>query len=228
MGQEYNMHRFTYLPRQTGTNGRIKNYELYVSKDRFNWGAAVKTGSFENSAAPQTITFATPVTGRYFKLKALSEVNGNPWASVAELSVVGCYAGITAINDVADPFGDPLTDRFGNPLADHLNPGDTERNGVPAYADGIHDLRAWPVPTSGKVTIPLPSGQAMEYRVVTLQGHLVASGNTAGFNPGISPPFPATLQAQLLMHLTPPPAKPPLSPIPPSSTSPPWHPAFTW
>ncbi len=169
MGQEYNMHRFTYLPRQTGTNGRIKNYEFYVTKRSLNWGAPVKTGSFENSAAPQTITFATPATGRYFKLKALSEANGNPWASVAELSVVGCYAGITAVNDVADPFGDPLTDRFGNPLADHLNPGPE-----------IHDLRAWPVPTSGKVTIPLPSGQAMEYRVITVQGHLVSSGNTAG------------------------------------------------
>jgi len=159
MGREYNIHRFTLLPRQDGVNGRIKNYELYVTNNKLVWGAAVKTGSFENSASPQTISFATPVNGRNFKLKALSEANGNPWASVAEISVVGCYAGITAINEVANRSG--------------------EKDGP---GSEIRDLHAWPVPSSGKVTIPLPSGPAMEYQIITLQGHLIAEGTTSGLN----------------------------------------------
>jgi len=43
-----------------------------------------------NTSAPQTIVFDTAVTGRYFRLLALSEVNGNPWASAAEFTVVSC------------------------------------------------------------------------------------------------------------------------------------------
>jgi hypothetical protein len=30
-----------------------------------------------------------PVTGRYVLLRVLSEVNGGPWASVAEIGVIG-------------------------------------------------------------------------------------------------------------------------------------------
>ena len=90
MGAVYNIYRFTYLPRQEGTNGRIKNYELYLSENSTNWGTAVKSGEFKNSSAPETFVFGLPVKARYFRLKSLSEVNGNPWASVAELSAVGC------------------------------------------------------------------------------------------------------------------------------------------
>ena len=36
----------------------------------------------------QTKTFS-PVTGRYIRFVALSEVNGNAWASVAEINLLG-------------------------------------------------------------------------------------------------------------------------------------------
>ena len=48
---------FSYLPRQSGANGRIKDWQFFISKDGTNWGAAVKTGSFANVATLQTITF---------------------------------------------------------------------------------------------------------------------------------------------------------------------------
>jgi endo-alpha-N-acetylgalactosaminidase len=48
---------FSYLPRQTGTHGRIKGWEFYVSKDGVTWGTAVKTGSFPDGTALQTVTF---------------------------------------------------------------------------------------------------------------------------------------------------------------------------
>ena len=31
----------------------------------------------------------TPVTGQYIRLRATSEVNGNPWTTVAEINVLG-------------------------------------------------------------------------------------------------------------------------------------------
>ncbi|MCX6306164.1 MAG: discoidin domain-containing protein [Bacteroidetes bacterium] len=90
LGGRYRISKFTYLPRQDGENGRIRNFELYISEDTASWGVPVKTGLFVNTAAPQTIVFDTAVSGRYMRLVALSEVNGNPWASAAEFSLVGC------------------------------------------------------------------------------------------------------------------------------------------
>ena len=31
----------------------------------------------------------TPVKGRYVRIRILSEINGGPWASIAELGIVG-------------------------------------------------------------------------------------------------------------------------------------------
>lgn len=90
LGNSYNISVFKYLPRQSGANGRIKDYELYFSHDTNNWGEPVKTGSFENTAGLQNIEFDTPVKGRFLRFKALSEVNGEAWTSIAELTLVGC------------------------------------------------------------------------------------------------------------------------------------------
>jgi len=106
MGKTYQVQKFIYLTRQDGSeNGRIKDFELYISDTTNDWGLPVHTGSFTNTSAPQTITLASPKTGRYFRLKALSEVNGNPWASAAEFTVVGCNYTNTGLNsDIADKF----------------------------------------------------------------------------------------------------------------------------
>jgi F5/8 type C domain len=48
---------FSYLPRQNSQNGRIKDYEFYVSKDGTNWGTALKKGAFPAGTALQTVTF---------------------------------------------------------------------------------------------------------------------------------------------------------------------------
>ena|GEM_PF-6881069 len=48
---------FTYLPRQSQANGRIKDWQFFVSKDGAAWGTAVKTGTFPNVATLQTVTF---------------------------------------------------------------------------------------------------------------------------------------------------------------------------
>ncbi len=90
MGNRYSVHKFIYLPRQDGSNGRIKKYELYIGDDYEDYGPAVATGEWENSGGLQTVTLAKTKSGRYWKLVALSEVNGNQWASAAEFTIIGC------------------------------------------------------------------------------------------------------------------------------------------
>ena len=77
LGGDYMITGFKYLPRQDGVNGRIADYKFYVSGDGVNWGTAVAAGRFPNTTAEQTVSFSQ-VPGRYVRLVALSEVNGNP------------------------------------------------------------------------------------------------------------------------------------------------------
>ena len=90
LGAVYNVSGFRYLPRQDGSqNGRIKQYEFYVSLDGVNWGTPVASGIFLNDGLEKEVTFTTPKAGHYVLLGALSEVNSNPWTSMAELNVLG-------------------------------------------------------------------------------------------------------------------------------------------
>ncbi|MBI4687070.1 MAG: discoidin domain-containing protein [Nitrospirae bacterium] len=89
IGGFYDVNGFKYLPRQDGwSHGRVGQYEFYVSMDGVNWGAAVATGTFVNSTAEKEVNF-TQKTGKFIRLRAITEVNGNPWTSMAELSALG-------------------------------------------------------------------------------------------------------------------------------------------
>ncbi len=88
LGASYDIDGIRYLPRQDGgVNGRIGQYEIYVSTDGNTWGAAVHTGTFPNDATEQEVTF-TPTPGQYIRLRAISELNGNQFTSVAEINVL--------------------------------------------------------------------------------------------------------------------------------------------
>ncbi|SNB46128.1 discoidin domain-containing protein [Geobacter sp. DSM 9736] len=92
LGQTYNLDGFSYLPRQNNIqNGRIAKYEFYVSSNGTNWGTAVAAGTFANDLTLKSIGFPA-TTGRYIRLRALSEVNGNPWTNAAEINVTGTPA----------------------------------------------------------------------------------------------------------------------------------------
>jgi len=80
---------FTYLPRQDEEeNGTIKDYEFYVSDDGKDFGKPVKKGEFADGKNKKTVKLDQPVKCSYFKLKALSEINGNAWSSAAEIGVM--------------------------------------------------------------------------------------------------------------------------------------------
>lgn len=88
LGASYSVSGIRYLPRQDSgsgaANGRIGQYEVYVSTDGVNWGLAAATGTFANNASQKEVRF-TAKTGQYLRLRALSEVNGNPWTTAAEI-----------------------------------------------------------------------------------------------------------------------------------------------
>jgi lysophospholipase L1-like esterase/hemin uptake protein HemP len=115
LGGVYDISGFRYLPRQDGgINGRIAQYEFYVSSDGSYWGASVATGTFANSASEKEVLFS-PVTGRFIRLRSLSEVNGNPWASMAELNLLN--QGWNGIGDYYVAMGDSITEGYGDDLA---------------------------------------------------------------------------------------------------------------
>ncbi len=87
-GQTLTVAAVLALPRQGGnSNGRVKDYEIYVSADGKEWGTPVAKGTWPNNGNEQTAKFEKPATGRYLKFVALSEVEGQKFASLAELDV---------------------------------------------------------------------------------------------------------------------------------------------
>jgi len=91
LGFLYEINGFHYLPIQDQEDGRISQYEFYVSIDGSDWGDPVATGNFANDATEKEVLFA-PKTGRYIRLRALTEVNDSPWTSAAEINVLGTPA----------------------------------------------------------------------------------------------------------------------------------------
>ncbi len=100
LGASYSLTGLQYLPRQDKcANGWIKDYEINVSTDGVNWGTAVASGTFNYgnlstscgaAGVPSALQVAFPATtGQYIRLRAPSEINGNPWTSAAEINVLG-------------------------------------------------------------------------------------------------------------------------------------------
>jgi len=87
LGREQSIKGLMYTPRQDMENGRIAQYEVYVSKEVTAWGEPVASGAWPNSGSQQNVRFKQPIAARYLKLVAMSEINGNDFAAVAELYV---------------------------------------------------------------------------------------------------------------------------------------------
>lgn len=109
LGQSRLVGGFSYLPRPGGGNGTIRDFELYVwdagetpairegrmpspqdarETEGANTGRMpVLRGRFSEGSGWNVVKLDKPVVGRYVKLRALSEVNGRPWTSIAELEI---------------------------------------------------------------------------------------------------------------------------------------------
>ena len=92
LGETLELEGFTYLPRQQhGTGGTILDYAFYTSADGRDWGQPRSKGQFaniRNNPVLQTVRFGKPAPARFIRLVGLSEVEGNPWTSAAEVGVL--------------------------------------------------------------------------------------------------------------------------------------------
>ena len=89
LGKRYEVRGFRYLARQdNGWNGAIKKCEFVVSTSSDKFENPVMKATFTKTKQAQEVLFE-PVTGRFVRVRMLSEVNGGPWASISELGVVG-------------------------------------------------------------------------------------------------------------------------------------------
>jgi hypothetical protein len=90
LGAEYEIRGFRYLARQDGGwNGAFAETEFSVSNSPDSFGKPGVKKTFTKVKTAQTADCDAPVRGRYVRIRILSEVNGNPWASAAEIGVVG-------------------------------------------------------------------------------------------------------------------------------------------
>ena len=78
----------TYLPRQDMANGRIARFELYATVVGRPWGEPIASGQWPNDARLKTIQLGEAIDARFLKLVALGEVQGRPFASVAEVDIL--------------------------------------------------------------------------------------------------------------------------------------------
>jgi beta-galactosidase len=85
-GMVKNVKGFTYLPRQDGWNGDIKDWRIEVSLDGETWTKADE-GSFQANKAEKRVEFK-PVKARYVRFTALSSQYGEDFASGAEFSIL--------------------------------------------------------------------------------------------------------------------------------------------
>lgn len=89
LGEERTISGLRYLARQDGGwNGALGNCELFVSSSASEFSTLVANTTFRKLKSSQEATWK-PVSGRFVLIRILSEVNDGPWASIAELGVIG-------------------------------------------------------------------------------------------------------------------------------------------
>ncbi|MCS7237560.1 MAG: discoidin domain-containing protein [Thermoguttaceae bacterium] len=87
LGQVWMIEGFTYRARQDHDNGTVDGFECFVGGPDNPQGNLITKGRFGRREPAKEVRFAQPVAGRFFRLRATSEVNGQPWTSVAELEI---------------------------------------------------------------------------------------------------------------------------------------------
>ena len=133
LGQKKNLVGFTYLGRQSGTTGMVKEYILF-GWDGDNW-KQLSTGSFQKSTLKQIIDFEEFST-RYIYFRALSEVDDKRWASVAEVTVK-----YTNTSNQAQPESDQS-----QPLSNIETPPNVD-------LEDFNGIKVYPIPFENSLTI---------------------------------------------------------------------------
>ena len=75
-----------YIPRQDSPNGRVRDFEIRTSTDGQSWGSRVASGRWQNDTTFKYVPLSGP-PARFVQLRGLSEVEGRPFMSAAEVAV---------------------------------------------------------------------------------------------------------------------------------------------
>jgi len=86
LGADYAVSTVEYKRRADGGNGTVADYEIYVSNSASIGDSPVAWGTWRKTSTESIASF-TPTQGRYVIFRALSEVNGNAWASASEINI---------------------------------------------------------------------------------------------------------------------------------------------
>jgi hypothetical protein len=86
MGSTRKVEGLLYVPRQDSPNGRVKDFEVRVSSDGKTWGEPIARGRWDNDPAYKYIALPSS-PARFVQLRGLSEVEGRPFMSAAEVVV---------------------------------------------------------------------------------------------------------------------------------------------
>jgi len=74
-------------PRADDDEGRVRDYEIYLSDDGETWGEPVATGAWPNDPQAKTV-FLDPQTAQYLRIRGLSEVKDKPYMSMATVELL--------------------------------------------------------------------------------------------------------------------------------------------
>ncbi len=75
---------FRYVPRQEGTNGLIKVFQILVGSADGDWTEVTPRQSFPPGHSPVEILFDSPVTGKFLRIEIFTSQGGEAMASAAE------------------------------------------------------------------------------------------------------------------------------------------------
>ncbi len=90
LGREREIHGFRYLSRQDGGwNGTFAETEFSISNSPDEFPEPQLKTTFKKVAVAQSADCEQSIRGRFVRIQINSEVNGNDWASAAEIGVVG-------------------------------------------------------------------------------------------------------------------------------------------
>ena len=90
LGQTYEIQGFRYLARQDGSwNGAFAKTNFCVGDSPDHFTKSAVTATFKKLRTAQSADCRRPVRGRYVLVRILSEVNNGPWASAADIGVIG-------------------------------------------------------------------------------------------------------------------------------------------
>ncbi|MFI5456585.1 MAG: discoidin domain-containing protein [Isosphaerales bacterium] len=86
LGSPRSVEGLLYVPRQDNSNGRVKDFQVRISSDGKSWSEPLASGRWSDDPTLKYVPLPGPLA-RFVQLRGLSEVEGRPIMSAAELAI---------------------------------------------------------------------------------------------------------------------------------------------